>query len=157
MSRDIKLLHPSIQAILPEWQKRCKEAGHDTIITSTARTYREQLAIYSQGRETLDFVNMLRKEAGLEPILEKENKVVSWTMASKHITNLKDSDQKNDSAKAFDFALKKSDGTIHWDIKTDVDQDQAPDYEECGKIGESMGLIWGGRWKSPDYAHLELP
>ncbi len=31
-------------------------------------------------------------------------------------------------------------------------------YEKAGRIGEGLGLVWGGRWKSPfDPSHLELP
>jgi hypothetical protein len=43
-----------------------------------------------------------------------------------------------------------------WDTKIDVDADHIPDYEEAGKIGESVGLVWGGRWKIPDYPHFQL-
>lgn len=29
-------------------------------------------------------------------------------------------------------------------------------WERVGEIGESLGLAWGGRWKSPDRPHFEL-
>lgn len=30
-----------------------------------------------------------------------------------------------------------------------------PEWEQLGLIGESIGLVWGGRWKSKDKAHFE--
>ena len=29
-------------------------------------------------------------------------------------------------------------------------------YAQVGKLGEEIGLKWGGRWKSPDSPHFEL-
>jgi peptidoglycan L-alanyl-D-glutamate endopeptidase CwlK len=74
----------------------------------------------------------------------KPGRKVTWTMKSKHIEGL-----------AFDIAICK-DGVPVWDGKVDVDLDGVPDYLEAGIIGESLGLVWGGRWKSPDYPHFEL-
>jgi len=43
-----------------------------------------------------------------------------------------------------------------------VDGDAIPDYEEAGKIGESLGLRWGGRFNNskgkriPYYPHFEI-
>lgn len=75
----------------------------------------------------------------------KPGKIVTWTHNSRHT-----------SRRAFDIAITK-DGKACWDVKVDVDQDQIPDYQEAGEIGESVGLVWGGRWKKPDYPHFELP
>lgn len=60
---------------------------------------------------------------------------VTWTRHSKH-----------NERKAFDIAVVKN-GKISWD---------EPDYNEPGAIGEDIGLIWGGRWKSPDRPHFQL-
>lgn len=36
--------------------------------------------------------------------------------------------------------------------------DDSPLYKECGKIGQSLGLEWGGAWKSiKDEPHFEVP
>jgi len=36
--------------------------------------------------------------------------------------------------------------------------ENSPLYKEAGPIGESVGLEWGGRWKSPvDEPHFEVP
>ena len=65
----------------------------------------------------------------------KPGKIVTWTLKSKHI-----------EGRAFDIAILKN-GKITWDTA---------DYQQAGEIGESAGLQWGGRWKSPDYPHFQL-
>jgi len=63
-------------------------------------------------------------------------KKVTWTLQSKHIER-----------KAFDIAMMKN-GKITWDTK---------DYIEPGRIGESVGLEWGGSWKkSKDFPHFQI-
>lgn len=71
-------------------------------------------------------------------------KIVTWTRKSKHIDGL-----------AFDIAILQDNKPV-WELKVDVDNDGVPDYEQAGAIGESLGLVWGGRWKSPDYPHFQL-
>jgi peptidoglycan L-alanyl-D-glutamate endopeptidase CwlK len=70
---------------------------------------------------------------------------VTWTKASRHTRRT-----------AFDIAILK-DGKPVWDTKVDVNVDLVPDYLEAGQIGESVGLEWGGRWRSPDFPHFQLP
>lgn len=69
---------------------------------------------------------------------------VTWTKKSKHTDRT-----------AFDIALLKG-AKAHWDVKVSVNGNEVPDYIEAGEIGESVGLVWGGRWKSPDYVHFQL-
>jgi peptidoglycan L-alanyl-D-glutamate endopeptidase CwlK len=75
---------------------------------------------------------------------------VTWTKISRHTGRT-----------AFDIAILK-DGKPCWDVKASVNEDDTPDYLEAGQIGESIGLIWGGRFKRqdgapiPDYPHFEL-
>lgn len=68
---------------------------------------------------------------------------VTWTIRSKHV-----------EGKAFDIVICKA-GIPDWNVKADVDVDGVPDYLEAGRIGESIGLTWGGRWKTPDFPHFE--
>jgi peptidoglycan L-alanyl-D-glutamate endopeptidase CwlK len=36
--------------------------------------------------------------------------------------------------------------------------DESPYYRECGRLGKSLGLAWGGDWKSiQDEPHFEVP
>ena len=69
---------------------------------------------------------------------------VTWTLRSKHVDGL-----------AFDIVICKA-GIPQWNVKVDVDVDGVPDYLEAGRIGEAIGLVWGGRWKTPDFPHFEL-
>lgn len=74
----------------------------------------------------------------------KPGPIVTWTRNSKHNRRL-----------AFDIALFV-DRRASWDLKKDVNENEIPDYEEAGRIGEEVGLAWGGRWTKPDYCHFEL-
>lgn len=58
-------------------------------------------------------------------------------------------DDGSPNSKAFDFAIFDEDAHYITD-GTDTR------YEHAGKIGESLGLIWGGSWHHPDYDHLEM-
>jgi len=150
-SRKIEDLVPELQELYHKFTEKMKEAGLDFIVVCTARTVSEQRALYAQGRQSLNAVNLLRKEVGLPPISEQENKrKVTWTRNSKHLT-----DKNNPKAKAFDIVLKNPNGTVHWNTKLDNNNNGTPDYIEIGEIGESVGLRWGGRFSSPDYVHFE--
>ncbi len=60
---------------------------------------------------------------------------VTWVKKSRHTDR-----------EAFDIAILK-DGKITW--KTE-------DYSDAGRIGEEVGLVWGGSWKTKDAPHFEL-
>lgn len=61
--------------------------------------------------------------------------IVTWTRSSKHTER-----------KAFDVAIIEM-GKVTWDDRK---------YDGPGAIGESVGLVWGGRWNKPDKPHFEL-
>jgi len=155
MSRSLAALQPELQQKYRLFEAAMVEANIHFILTCTDRTIIEQMALFSMGRMDLADVNTFRAIAGLPAIIRQENVKVTWTLNSKHVTNMFDADLNNDRSRAFDIALLKA-GKPHWDIKVSVNGNEIPDYEEAGKIGESVGLIWGGRWKKPDYPHFEL-
>ena len=67
----------------------------------------------------------------------KPGPIVTWTMKSRHI-----------GGRAIDLTLFSGKNPI-WESRH---------YETAGRIGEELGLVWGGRWKkSPDKPHFELP
>jgi hypothetical protein len=81
------------------------KAGLPFIVTCTARSVREQVALYAQGREPLEHVNTLRRLARLGPISYRTtsagspgpcNPGTSWTWTTH---------PENDKARAFDIAL----------------------------------------------------
>ena len=47
MSRDIKLLHPELQAIIPKFLEECKKQGLIVKTTDTLRTKEEQNKLYA--------------------------------------------------------------------------------------------------------------
>lgn len=156
-SRAINMLTIRMQQLFYRFDYEMRKAGLFYIVTCTARTVKEQVALYAQGRQELDEVNTLRKIAGMPEITEVENhRKVTWTLKSEHLIDLDDTDINNNLSRAFDIALSK-DGKVYWDIKVSVNDNDIPDYIEAGQIGEKVGLVWGGRWKSPDYPHFQQP
>ena len=138
-------------------KEAANKVGLDFIVTCTARTFKEQVALYAQGRQLLEETNKLRKIANLPVITAIENKKkITWTLASEHIVNLDDKDITNDKARAFDIALVKP-GTreIFWNVKVNVNKNDVPDYMELAKIGREIGLTCGAFWGTPDFPHYQ--
>ena len=151
-STKITDLTPNMQLLYKKFAKAMAKAGLAFKLTCTARNINEQIALYAQGRETLEKTNSLRKKAGLPPITAVENKrKVTWTLKSKHIV-----DEVVTKASAFDIVLLK-DGRPHWDIKVNVNKNLVPDYKEAADIGVSVGLKAGAYFKTPDFPHYEDP
>ena len=140
-SRKIEHLNPDLAKKAALLIKKCKESGIEIIITCTARSESEQKALYAQGRQQLFIVNELRDDAGMSLIRESENKVVTWTLDSKHVIGAKRS-----FADAFDIAVMKN-GKIDW---ADIDT-----YKQVASIGKEIGLKAGADFKTPDYPHFE--
>lgn len=161
-SKNLADLTPECRKKAELFLQLCEKAGVPVLVTCTARTVREQVALYAQGRQSTGEVNRLRMAAGLPPITDGQNEhCVTWTLASRHLIDLDDSRTDNDLARAFDVAILAN-GKPTWDIKVNVNKNEIPDYVEIGKLGESVGLVWGGRFKNrrtgkacPDYPHFE--
>ena len=151
-SRKIEDCCPELQAKYPAFSAAMAKAGIPFIITCTARTVPEQVALYAQGRDKFEMVNSLRRSAGMLPISFMENRFkVTWTLASKHIIDLEDNNPDNNKSRAFDIAIVR-DGQPCFDLKVNVNKNDLPDYSEAGMIGESVG----GRFPSPDRPHYEV-
>jgi peptidoglycan L-alanyl-D-glutamate endopeptidase CwlK len=63
----------------------------------------------------------------------------SWTRNSRHLTG-----------HAIDIAPEELLTEKLWAPKS-------PLWYRLGEIGESLGLIWGGRWRQRDMCHFERP
>ena len=85
-------------------------------------------------------INTLRTE---EEQKENLRRHVSWTLRSRH---LPDADGK---ANAIDLAPVECLSLKAW-------APSHPDWERLGEISESLGLVWGGRWRVRDCCHFEL-
>lgn len=137
MNRDVGCLHPALREKAKEFLRKCREMGVNVVIYNTCRTLAEQEALYLQGRASLEIVNEARRKAGLQPISGPENRIVTYTRVSPHCFGL-----------AFDF-VPVVDGKAVWN-------DDAL-WERCGRVAESLGLEWGGRWKGfRDLPHVQV-
>ena len=156
--RDICLLTKVMRALYYDFLNAMDKACLRFRVTSTARDYKVQVALYAQGREPLHNVNAYRMSAGLSPITDAENQHrVTWTLNSLHVIRTDDNDPDNDFARAFDIVLYNGNGRAHYDVKVDANAAGGPDYDEAGRIGESVGLKWGGRFRNPDKPHFQEP
>ena len=145
MNRDINMLVPIVadkcRALINEAAMR----GIKLIVTSTLRTEAEQRALYAQGRRSIEEVNTIRRIAGMIQIKDKNNSIVTGARYSMHQAGC-----------AFDIALTSKSGLPTWDAFADINDNDIPEYEEIGLIGESLGLSWGGRFRSRDLCHFEF-
>jgi hypothetical protein len=97
------------------------------------------MAYYSRGRMLgSQDVKAMYKAAGLWNITDEDaDKVITWTLQSKHI-----------KGEAIDIAPMRG-SRIWWMAPESV-------WTRMGEIGEKYGLNWGGRWKTPDSPHFEI-
>ncbi len=120
MSRNKSLLHPKLQEIVAEFEKKCREAGLNVLVTETFRTKAEQEALYAKGR----------------------------TAPGSIVTNCRYPMSPHCWGVAFDFCRN---------IKGQDYDDSDGFFKKCGEIGKSLGLFWGGDFRSfVDKPHLEL-
>lgn len=145
-----KQMTPDLQGLYEKFYVEMHLAGLDFELNEVLRTPAVQAAYYAQGREDLEEVNRLRKNAGLYLLAPKENTYqVTWTLKSRHFP-----DQYGRS-RAFDIRLLKY-GKPHWETKWDGNENSITDYKEAALIGMSVGLDAGGMWSKPDYPHFQL-
>lgn len=131
MSRDIKDLHPELQDKWNQLLSLCASKGIYIKNSECLRTVAEQDTLYAQGR----------------------------TQPGKIVTNAKGSSYSSQHqwGIAVDFYL---------DMDIDGDGAKSDDafnnltriFDKVGTLAKSIGLAWGGDWKSPvDKPHLYLP
>ncbi|ABS59908.1 M15 family metallopeptidase [Fervidobacterium nodosum] len=137
MENNLEKLETSFKKLVYKFLSECQRQGIQVKIYNTLRTKEEQYALYLQGRAPLEVVNEARKRAKLKPITQSENKIVTYLKNSPHCYGL-----------AFDF-VPIINGKVVWN------NDKI--WEKCGKIAETFGLEWGGRWKNfPDKPHIQM-
>ena len=129
MSRDTSKATPFLREFSALLIAKAKsDLDLKVIVTSVDRDYKEQMALFAQGRQSLAEVNLLRKAAKMAPITAKENtRKVTWTMASKHIINLDDRFPENNLSRAIDFGILDKNGHYMGSIKADVNKDNIAD------------------------------
>lgn len=154
MSLNKDMMHPELRKREAKFAEKMNEAKLPYVITNIARTILVQMALYVQGRLGIDDVNIFRYTAGLKKITAIDNKIVTWTLNSAHVTNMFDKKLNNDYSRAFDIALYKYD-RVHFNTKLSVNENEIPDYIEAGQIAEEVGLESGARFG--DFCHIQLP
>ncbi|MCA0980022.1 MULTISPECIES: M15 family metallopeptidase [Exiguobacterium] len=97
-------------------------------LTSGYRSAKEQNALYAQGRS--------------EP--------------GQVVTNAKAGQSYHNYGLAVDFVIIH-DNKTDYDLSTDRNRNDIPDWQELGELGKALGFEWGGDWNSfPDYPHLQM-
>lgn len=122
-------LHPWMRYKVELWLKRLTKAGYSIVITEGYRSIEKQNELYAQGR----------------------------TKKGAIITNAKGGNSQHNFGIAVDFALNMDvDGD--GDIKDDLWNDSKNHFEKIADIAKTVGLAWGGDWKSiKDKPHIYLP
>ncbi len=112
--------------------------GFKYFISETMRDECVQQAYYAQGRQPLVIVNDMRKDAGLWPISEAENKKkITWTTQSKHMTG-----------DAIDIIPMDGNRPL-WVYNKDA-------WAPLVAAFKAQGFEWGGDWKELDYPHFQF-
>ncbi|MBQ6458768.1 MAG: M15 family metallopeptidase, partial [Exiguobacterium sp.] len=97
-------------------------------LTSGYRSAKEQNAVYAQGRS--------------EP--------------GRVVTNAKAGQSYHNYGLAVDFVIIHN-NKADYDLNTDRNRNDIPDWQELGELGKALGFEWGGDWNSfPDYPHLQM-
>lgn len=118
-------LHPDVRSKVQRMMNKAKQKGIELFIVSAHRGEAEQNELYSRGRSQAEL-----NKVGLSHVkAQPEKRKVTNARAGKSDHNVK---------RAVDLVEIKK-GKLLWNNDR---------WEQIGKIGESVGLKWGGRWKS---------
>lgn len=129
--RDINQLHPLARAKALELVQLCRAGGISIRIGECLRTVAEQEALYAKGRTTGGAIVTNCKGTSYSSMHQ-------WGVA---FDIYLDMDVDGDGAKS-DDAFNNATGL----------------FDKVGKMGQSIGLEWGGAWKSfKDRPHFQLP
>lgn len=138
----VSSLKPETRAAVVALQEALKKVGAPLVIFETKRSRERQEYLYRKGRTAEEI-----KRAGIEgdPLPGPK---VTWTLQSRHMTG-----------RAVDFVLDvdspywgDSPPSSPWDYSAKT----RSVWDVLGVFAEREGLVWGGRWKTPDFPHVEL-
>ena len=118
----------------------------DDLAPSMRTTVFELIARATEANVPVAIINVLRTE---EEQIAHIKAGVSWTANSKHLPQ-PDFGNLSLAIDLCPYALF----TLHGANKLQWDAND-PAWQTLGKIGESLNLRWGGRWKIPDMGHFE--
>lgn len=108
------------------------DVGVKLVVLSTYRSDDEQIALFAQGRRSIDKVNALRKKAKMPPISEQEN---AHTVTQVDGVTIKSMHQLR---RACDLWYAKPNGDADWSVKDPVR------IKSFGAIAKRLEMRWGG-------------
>lgn len=127
MGRTLDELSASFRPLAIELLARATEAGIPVLIVQTGRTWDEHQRNLAAGR--------------------------SWTPVSKHLDGqtYRHTEPGSDAIDLVPYLVYQAHGAdkLLWDAGD-------PLWAKIGRLGEALGLRWGGRWHPPDLGHFEL-
>ncbi len=141
----IALLHPKKRDEVINNIVILNKKGIDIRIIEGFRTFAKQDAYYYQDKLPLDQVNTLRLKAQL-PIFTDPKQLV-WA------SNSKGGQSYHCYGLAFDFCLYHKDGTISFNMKEDINNDNSSDWMQVVELFQKSGWTWGNVFHDND--HLE--
>ena len=145
MSRKPDTLKPHVREALTVATNYMDSHGIRYMITDCYRTAAEQQALFAQGRESLEMVNIKRQTAGLPDIGRADN---GYTVTKcDGVRNLSN----HQSGLAVDVVPVDAHGNAYWPPS------DAPQWVVISTVMKAAGFSWGGDWKSfPDAPHFEM-
>ena len=149
MSTKLEDLTPATQGAAAKAIADLNTRGVKFAVTYTLRTYAEQAALYAQGRQPLPVVNCMRHDAGLPPITEGDNNIVTQC-DGKRVSEGGKGRSPHQLGTALDV-VPTVNGNPIWPINSDQR------WKDIAKSFKANGFEWGGDWTDfPDYPHYQL-
>lgn len=128
-SRSLNDLCPEMKDLCSKFLVQCLAEGINAFVTCTYRSSAEQDADYSQGRS-------------------RAGAVITNAKGGESAHNCVDL-QGLPAARAFDFAIKTTEGSLDWNASD-------AQWQRAIHIGQSLGLVSGSNWRMKDNPHFEL-
>lgn len=145
VSSRIEDLAPDVQDMALALLQQCARQGLLLRVTQTYRTLEEQAALYAKGRTAPG------EPCHHQGILRAIGTCPTHPLGAA-VTNAPPGYSWHNFRRAFDVAEQDK---TPYDLGVPGPRDDDALWEKIGGIGESLGLIWGGRWKFPDRPHFE--
>ena len=145
MSTKISDLAPTVAVKAIAAIQEMQDRGISHAVTSTLRTTAEQIALYAQGRKTLEEVNALRATATMRPIVAAEN-LYTVTNADGVVNK-----SNHQSGRALDVVPVGENDQPVWPVPSD------PRWGMIAGVMKDFGFRWGGDFEGTfkDLPHYE--
>lgn len=144
--RDLDLLHPDFRPVVDRFLARCVEAQ---IMVMIVETWRRQAAHEEDLKNGRSWVKKSKHQNAFDRVgFDDSLELIQMEAPASLAIDIAPYDQ---------YQLHGPD-KLQWDADDPV-------WQRLGKLGESLGLKWGGRWKAryrngvlvqaPDMAHFQ--